>query len=100
MSVYSKFATFPDVPGVLSRDAAADGWSIDPEAGFSSRTMSGSDSKDSFTGTSQADVLLGGAGDDSLSGRGGDDRLVGGAGDDSLKAWGSGENTLLRRHRG
>lgn len=70
-------------------------WQLDTLAGFSPRTMTGSDSKDSFMGTSQADVLFGGAGDDRLYGRGGDDRLVGGTGNDSLRAWGSGENTLL-----
>lgn len=44
----------------------------------------GSDGDDTFTGTGEGDVLVGGAGDDTLVGNGGADVLYGGAGDDSF----------------
>ncbi|MEO0386134.1 MAG: LamG-like jellyroll fold domain-containing protein [Pseudomonadota bacterium] len=44
-------------------------------------------------GTSEEDVMTGGAGDDTLAGGAGDDTLSGGAGDDRLIA-GSGQDTL------
>ena len=70
-------------------------------------THGGSDGPNTLTGTSAANVMIGGRGDDALSGRGGADVLRGGAGDDTLSVsdldfrkivGGNGEDTLQIDH--
>lgn len=47
-------------------------------------TLAGSDGDDDFTGTNEADVIVGLGGDDTIDGLKGNDVICGGAGDDSL----------------
>ncbi|HRX35331.1 MAG TPA: Ig-like domain-containing protein [Aestuariivirga sp.] len=52
-------------------------------------TFAGTDSADTLTGTSAAEVFVGGQGDDTLTGNGGADAFQGGAGNDTIRVTGS-----------